>query len=210
MTRESDELSVVRRVVMVVNIRASSEIVEGLKETDNLDVWRSTLVALEKYLIEQHENSGVEVYKFIGDGWILLFPEQVSKKSMMDFLTGFSNQFCLMYDVVPDFLQDRHRPEIDGLTFGIASGDLVRLELDGRIEYIGFLMNLAARLQDSAKKVEPWRNYQAVFYKDCFNGMAPKENHGFPVETVAASLRNLAGVEQIECIAYCPLQIEYR
>jgi Zn-dependent protease with chaperone function len=108
----------------------------------------------------------------------------------------------LGFDYVKDFLQ--RRPPAVGLTFGIDSGDLVKLEMNEQPEYIGRAINVAARLQDHAKKVEPAEAYQAVFSKHSFNGMASPHNHGFHVKTVTASLRNIAGGD-IECIAYSPL-----
>jgi class 3 adenylate cyclase len=187
---------------MVVDIRSSTSLLEDLKQTDNLAIWRNLLITLKQFLQEQHAVSGVEIYKFVGDGWILLFPEEVSKKLVMEFLTELSMQFDMGFDYVKDFLQ--RRPPAVGLTFGIDSGDLVKLEMNEQPEYIGRAINVAARLQDHAKKVEPAEAYQAVFSKHSFNGMASPHNHGFHVKTVTASLRNIAGGD-IECIAYSPL-----
>ncbi len=202
MTRDSDELSIVRRVVMVVDIRSSTSLLEDLKQTDNLAIWRNLLITLKQFLQEQHAVSGVEIYRFVGDGWILLFPEEVTKKLMMEFLNEMSIQFDMGFDYIKDFLQ--RRPPAVGLTFGIDSGDLVKLEMNEQPEYIGRAINVAARLQDHAKKVEPVEAYQAVFSKHSFNGMASPYNHGLHVKTVTASLRNIAGGD-IECIAYSPL-----
>jgi class 3 adenylate cyclase len=202
MTKDNDQLSIVRQVVVVVDIRSSTSILEDLKQTDYLAIWPNLLIILKEFLLEQHFRIGVEVYKFVGDGWILLFPDDISKASMMEFLTDLSKEFDMAYDSVRKVLQ--RRPPTVGLTFGVDSGELVKLEMNEQSEYIGRAINVAARLQDHAKKIEPVADYQAVFSKHSFNSMASPYGDLFQVTKTKASLRNIAGGE-VDCIAYSPL-----
>jgi len=149
MTEEKDKLSIERRVVMVVDIRSSTSMLDDLKQTDNLAVWRNLLINQKQLIFGHYAFSRVEIYKFIGDGWILLFPEDIKRSEMLDFLGEISRQFDMNYDLVKDFLQ--RRPPKVGLTFGIDSGELIKLEMNEQTEYIGRAINVAARLQGFAK-----------------------------------------------------------
>jgi class 3 adenylate cyclase len=202
MTKEIDDLSVVRKVVVVVDIRSSTSMLEDLKQTDTLAIWRNLLISQKRAILDHNAVSGVEIYKFIGDGWVLLFPENIKKATMVDFLGEVSREFDMGYDFVKDSLQ-RQAPKV-GLTFGIDSGHLIKLEMNEQTEYIGRAINVAARLQGFAKDLQPSDPYQAVFSKHSFNQMSPTCNHKLNVREVKANLRNVVGGE-IECIAYSPL-----
>jgi class 3 adenylate cyclase len=202
MTREDEKLSIERRVVMVVDIRSSTSMLEDLKQTDNLAVWRNLLINQKELIWGQYAFSRVEPYKFIGDGWILLFPEDIKRSEMVDFLGEMSRQFDMNYDLVKDFLQ--RRPPKVGLTFGIDSGELIKLEMNGQTEYIGRAINVAARLQGFAKDLPSSADYQSVFSKHSFNQMMGFHKDKLNVREVKASLRNIVGGE-IECFAYSPL-----
>ena len=78
-----------RKVVVVIDICASTSILEDLKQTDNLTPWRSLLIELKDSMLEQavSKRPGLEVYKFIGDGWIVLLPTDVSQDGVAEFLT---------------------------------------------------------------------------------------------------------------------------
>lgn len=202
MTEEKDKLSIERRVVMVVDIRSSTSMLDDLKQTDNLAVWRNLLINQKQLIFDHYAFSRVEIYKFIGDGWILVFPEDIKRSEMLDFLGEISRQFDMNYDLVKDFLQ--RRPPKVGLTFGIDSGELIKLEMNEQTEYIGRAINVAARLQGFAKDPPTSEDYQAVFSKHSFNQMMGVHKDKLSVQEVKASLRNIVGGE-IECFAYSPL-----
>ena len=197
-------MSIIRRAVMVVDIRSSTSILEDLKQTDNLARWRNLLIGLKEFVIDRRSAIGVEPYKFVGDGWILLFPENISKTEFTEFLTDFSTQFDMSFDGnISGFLQ--RRPAQIGLTFGVDSGELVQLEMNENIEYLGRAINVAARLQDAAKRIEHADSYQALFSNNSFNTMASPHDHQIRVRSVSVSLKNVANGDRYECLAYCPL-----
>lgn len=208
MTQDKDALALVRRVVTVVDIRSSTSILEDLKQTDNLKRWRDLLIKLKQLLSECRENLGLEPYKFIGDGWILLFPENITQSDFIQFIRDFSLDFQSIYvDSVAPFLQ--RTPEKVGLTFGVDAGELVQLEMNEQTEYLGRAINLAARLQDAAKKIEGSSNYQALFSKNSFNAMpSPLSSWNSSLRGVEVSLRNVANGERYVCVAYDPLSDE--
>lgn len=189
---------------MVVDIRSSTAILEDLKESDNLAVWRNLLISQKETILIHSPTIGVEIYKFIGDGWILLFPaESITKKAITEFLTEICAQYDMAYDGMIESLLQRQPPRV-GLSFGVDSGTLIKLEMNKQIEYIGRAINVAARLQGVAKDLEPFENYQAVFSKPSFNQMSPTYNHKLNVREVKMTLKNIIGGE-INCIAFSPL-----
>lgn len=151
MTREDERPEVVRRLVVVFDACSSTTILEDLKQTDNLAAWRNLLIGLKQYLIDASADLDMELYKFVGDGWILLLPDRIDKQKLCDFLSGLSKWFDTTFnDEISDLLE--HRPDPIGLTFGIDSGDLIRLEMNEQREYIGRAINVASRLQGQSKR----------------------------------------------------------
>jgi class 3 adenylate cyclase len=190
--------------VTVVDIRSSTSILEDLKQTDNLHRWRNLLISLKQFLLDRKATLNLETYKFLGDGWIVLCPISTSKAEFTEFLTSFSAEFDSSFeDSIANFLQ--HRPERIGLTFGIDSGDLVRLEMNKQTEYLGRAINVAARLQNAAKGIGNSANYQALFSNNSFHAMTSPYDHQIPIRTVQVSLRNVANGERYECLEYRPL-----
>jgi hypothetical protein len=74
--------------------------------------------------------------KFIGDGWVLLFPNAAPKKERCDFLSGLSRSFEEQFDACVRPLLSQE-PSPVGLMFGIDAGELNRIVLDKQIEYVG-------------------------------------------------------------------------
>lgn len=200
MTRESEELALVRKLVVVFDICSSTSILEDLKQTDNLAAWRNLLICLKEFLLEQSDKLKLEPYKFIGDGWIILLPPESSKTDVTGFLRELSIMFDHSFDSdVNGFLQRKPNPL--GLTFGMDAGELIRLEMDGRIEYLGRAINVASRLQGAVKELNGNPGYQALFSKNSFNSLGPL-NPKITIESVKVSLRNISNGDRYECLKY--------
>src|SRR4249920_921100 len=75
-TDSSDGISTERKLVVVFDICSSTTILEELKQTDCLGQWRNFLISLKECIESEGEMLGVHLYKFQGDGWILLFPRK--------------------------------------------------------------------------------------------------------------------------------------
>ena len=151
MTREDDKPTLVRKTVMVFDICSSTTILEDLKSTDNLERWRNLLIALKTFLVEHSAPLDYEVYKFIGDGWILLFLPHVSRDRLLGFISDLMQIFYSQFDNgVADLLQ--RTPEPLGITVGVDAGELIRLEMNEQIEYLGRALNVASRLQAATSR----------------------------------------------------------
>jgi hypothetical protein len=200
MTGISEELSVVRRLVVIFDTCSSTTILEALKRTDNLAIWRDLHIAMKAYLLEQGSSLGMEPYKFIGDGWILLFSEKVPRDRLCQFLTNLSVWFEGHFQArISPLLA--HQPRPLGLMYGIDAGELIRLEINENVEYLGRAINVAARLQGETKHLVGGPSYKALFSRNSFfaGGSAPANvEHS----SVVVNLRNISDGQSYQCILF--------
>lgn len=73
MTRPDDSLTIEQKCVVVFDICSSTTILEDLLRSDSEKRWRDLLIDIKRFLVAQREVREFEIYKFMGDGWILLF-----------------------------------------------------------------------------------------------------------------------------------------
>jgi len=196
---ENEELGRERHLVVVFDICSSTTILEDLKRTDNLAAWSSLLLEMKDFLQGEGSRLAMCLYKFIGDGWVLLFPDGVPKKDLCGLLCRCSEWYQNQFDrsIKPLLLQE---PTPIGLMFGIDSGELIRLELDDQIEYLGRAINVSARLQAQTKDLRGGPSYKALFSRNSFNSPGPPPKD-IPVEAARVSLRNISPAT-IECFVF--------
>src|SRR4249920_1722735 len=87
------------RIVVVIDLCSSSQIMEDLLLSEKFDRYEVFLTCVKRWLMNwTHKHSSVhgrfELYKFTGDGWILLFPPSTQGRS----LVGFMSSLCEMID----------------------------------------------------------------------------------------------------------------
>jgi class 3 adenylate cyclase len=202
MTEKTEQLSTVRKVVVVFDICSSTAILEDLKATDNQSAWRNLLIELKRWLVDQAAELGFEIYKFIGDGWILLFPTNITKIQLTEFLRHLSTMYDSTFDAaVLDLLQPNSKPR--GLTFGMDEGELIRIEMNEQTEYLGRPINVASRLQGATKDLPGRPEYKALLSKNFNNLLGAKPDIG--LDTVRVNLRNISGGDKYECFQYLVL-----
>lgn len=200
MTRPRDQTTLARKIVVVFDICSSTLIVEDLKSTDNLQCWRDLLIDLKSFLRDKSENLQYEIYKFVGDGWVLLFPPYTTKDILLDFLSDLMQAFYGYFDEhVSELLQ--RRPESLGITVGVDLGELIVLEMNEQEEYLGRAINVACRLQAATKLLPGGFSGKALFSKNAFNSMTGGREE-FRVEEVRVPLRNISNGENYECFCW--------
>ena len=203
MTRENDNLALERKLVVVFDVCSSTSILEDLRQTDNIHKWRNLLITLKENLRAESARLNMELYKFIGDGWIPLFPLDISRDQLLDFLNNLSTLFDVEFDSeIRPLLQGRPSPI--GLTFGVDAGELVRLEMNDQIEYLGRPLNVASRLQNAAKDLPAGASYKALFAKHVYNSLPPVPvlDRDPRAKEVRLSLRNLRNNAECDFIEY--------
>jgi class 3 adenylate cyclase len=200
MTRPGDELPVERHLVVVFDICSSTAILEALKRIDKLALWRNLHVDLKRHILEEGRALFIQPYKFSGDGWILLFPEDVPRADLCGFLSGLSQWFAAQFEKrVSNLLS--HRPSPIGLMFGVDAGELIRLEINETVEYLGRAINVASRLQGETKQLAGGPGDKALFSRNSFfmAGTAPE---GVAYAPAVANLRNVSDGENFQCVLF--------
>jgi hypothetical protein len=184
-------------VVVVFDMCSSSDVIEEVTLGGNLARLKDFLTALKGYLANAQKDLAFDVYKFTGDGWILLFPSDTKGTALLQFLVDL----CTYFD--KEFYRQvlRHlgtRPSTVGLTFGVEKGALTPLEMNGQVEYLGRALNVACRLQGAVKDGGKSVEYKALVSNKVFNDyFAPAD--GFKVLRVTRNLRNIRGGAAYHC-----------
>ncbi|SRR5882724_184031 len=198
MTVAKHELTVQKRTVVIFDICSSSNILEDLLLSDNIRAMRDLILSIKAFLRSEETKGRCEVYKFIGDGWILLFPYQVSGTGLIDFMEELSLMFAtkLKKLVIPHL---QSMPPVLGLSFGVDRGQLVRMIMMERAEFIGRPLNIASRLQSAIKDKDNNPAYKALFSKYSFRALGiPSGYRGAKI--VRRQLRNIQGGHNYSCV----------
>jgi class 3 adenylate cyclase len=140
---------------MVVSLDESTRTYEPLKFVRAERAAATAAVDLSELCASEDS----EIYKFIGDGWVLLFPTDVQATKLVDFPTERSQVCRENLAKLEDQLS--RVPKVMGLTFGMDHGDVIRLVMNGKPEYIGRALNIASRLQGKVKEIAP-EGYKAL------------------------------------------------
>ena len=95
MTTPQDKVRTVKKIVVVFDICSSTALLEDLLRTENQRLWRDLLIRMKTFLMCEEIETPFIIYKFIGDGWILLFNERdISGEWLLEFL----EELCREYD----------------------------------------------------------------------------------------------------------------
>jgi len=120
MSKPSDEIRTLRKIVLVFDICSSTAILEDLLRTENQREWRNLLIRLKKFLVTRSGELSFEIYKFLGDGWILLFNDTVSGTDLIKLLQDTCVEYHrLFHQGVCRVLEGDHTI---GMTFGVDAG----------------------------------------------------------------------------------------
>ena len=138
-------------IVVAFDMCSSSDIVDDLTKTGNVPPLSTFFTDLRRYLArEQKRTIRFDLYKFTGDGWLLLFPASTDGERLLSFLESLSLFFAVAFRrcLLPHL---SHKPAIVGISFGIEKGELVPIMMDGQQEFVGRAINVACRLQGALK-----------------------------------------------------------
>ena len=186
-------------VVVAFDMCSSSNIIEDLTRTDSLPAYDRLLKNLRLWLFNNAKKFNFAVYKFTGDGWILLFPSSlITGEDLMSFLVKLS---CRHYLFRRKFIDEHLEsiPNTTGLTFGIDMGRVRKIMFGNEIEFVGRALNVACRLQAAVKDKGSAPDYRCLFSRKVFTTYL-KEVHGYKYFPVERSLRNISGGERYRCV----------
>lgn len=198
MTRTNDQLKTTQKMVLVFDVCSSTSILEDLLRSENEAKWRNLLISLKKFLRQESKSHGFDVYKFVGDGWILLFDPTFDASTLFDLLRRLCDEYEKLFrkSIEPVLSMDIKNI---GITFGLDKGTLVRIVMNETMEYMGRPLNLAARLQSAIKDNDQTPGGKVLMSKNVFAGMREALKPIYRVETARRKLRNISGADEYVC-----------
>jgi hypothetical protein len=192
------------KIVVVFDLCSSSQIMEDLLLSDRFDRYETFLTCVKRWLMnwsEQHSRvrGQFELYKFTGDGWILLFPATISGKALVNSMYNLCEMINaeLARHIIPSLSS---MPAILGATLGVERGNLVRMMMNEQEEYVGRALNVACRLQSAVKEKESNQTdegrlggncYKAFVSAHLYNERLGQLNMPYKVECATSPLRNI-------------------
>lgn len=188
---------IVKHTVMQFDICSSSMIIQDLIRSENQQAWRDLLLWIEKYLVEASKKYNFLPYKFVGDGWILLFKFNPDG-DLLSFAKEFSEVLSdKIQKLVDDYLEEP--PKILGVTFGVDRGTLIKLNIMGKEEYIGWPINVAARLE-KARNGDKTPQYKMLITKSMYK-ILKKYIINCPIKYVTRKLKNISQNKEFRCVS---------
>lgn len=191
------EIDANKALVVVFDICSSTNIVEDLTGQDKLSCLEDLIRDLKRHLMSETKRYKFFPYKFMGDGWILLFDHFIQGKDLLSFLKGLCTTYDRLYwtVVAPEL---KAHPDVAGLTFGLARGRLIEMRMFSQPEYVGRALNIASRLQGSVKDSAHTPAFRALVTKDVFRDYFSSEAVRF--RSVTRQLRNIKGGRDYPCV----------
>jgi class 3 adenylate cyclase len=185
-----DKLKQSKKVVVFIDICNSTLIVEEMIESLSFDAWVRILRSLKNRLRNKRDELGFELYKFLGDGWILLFDMKTDPQDILNVCKEISQYYKVLCNRINTENKSETLSRKTGLSFGLAHGTLVEIIMDSRKEYVGRALNLAARLQSAIKDKD--KNYQnkMLITSDYYMKHKMVIDSIFVVKKVTRELRN--------------------
>jgi class 3 adenylate cyclase len=206
MSTQGESPKISRKIVVVFDICSSTSILEDLLRTENHEKWTNFLIRLKEHLVELSKTTPFILYKFLGDGYILLFEEDYSSETLYDSL----RDLCIWFD--KDYSKNIKRflespPKVSGITFGIDRGSLIKLVMQSRDEYIGRAINVAARLQRAIGYNDEYPSSKGLvashYYSSTKSGAKDYE-----VVSAKRQLKNIADGSEVTCFKITLLKSE--
>ena len=148
MTQESDAQQSAVYSVLTFDICSSTDILEDLHRTGSTGRWRDLHIKIKEFLHDKAASFPYRLYNFTGDGWILLFSQKVGGQKLMAFLEELCKTYASLYATKIRPVLETH-PEVLGMTFGMDRGQLIKIHMNGRDEFVGRPINVACRLQSA-------------------------------------------------------------
>jgi class 3 adenylate cyclase len=179
---------IVRKLVVIFDIAYSTAILEDLVRTENLDAWQKVLGQLKRFFWSEKVGKR-HMYKFVGDGWILLFDDgELSGNRVLELLERLSAKYEELFNTHVASVLSNMPPAI-GLTFGIDEGSLVEIVMNNQREYVGRALNVASRLQGATKSMKEPAPGLLLVSNNAFSRLKLDVKH----DTVECDLANVVG-----------------
>lgn len=194
MTEPTDSQIIVQKYVLVFDFCSSTSILENLKDYEP-EAWWNLLVEVERFLTAEQPRNSFDIYKFIGDGWILVFDINYPVSDLFKFMVKLHKKYDeLLAKLVTPLLTEYITPL--GITFGLDKGNLIYSEIGGRHEYVGRAINVSSRMQGTIKAEDENPRAKVLTSRPVLNKEKDTLTGIYRTRPVVVELRNVSGGEQ--------------
>lgn len=207
MTEPKKDFQISKKIVLVIDICSSTEIIEDLLRTGNSLAWISFLDSLYCDYKQDQKDLGFHLYKFTGDGWILLCNPECDLQRILRYICELSKNFDNNFKEKISPCLERE-PDLTGLTFGLDSGDLISITMNAE-EYIGRAINMACRLQSVIEDTDILSGYRVMISKQLFQRMQDNLEDFHP-ELVERRLKNIMSGGEYPCYRLALSEIPFK
>lgn len=186
--------------ILVFDIRHSTAIIEDLTAADRPVLWSKLMKRLLEEMESLEADGGpFEIYKFLGDGWIIAFKDGPETfRFMLALLFHVNRCYLEAYaGLILPVLRDPVMPPPE-ISFGITWGQVNTCWMNGQNEYVGKPINEACRLQAKAAENDHEYSDSRGIISTGFYSKFEKELKGL-AKPYLVSLRNVEGGRQIAC-----------
>ena len=198
MNRDAQESEGTKKTVLFADLCSSTSIIEELIRSENQQRWRRVLENLDRFLIAWSAVDEFELYKFIGDGWVLLFEPAFSDVKLLSLMHALCKRYQKVFDRVVKPVLSTDVGNV-GITFGLDRGALIPVEMNSRKEYIGRPLNVAARLQAAIKDKDKEPQGKVLMSNSAYEKMRASIVGKYKVwPRVTRNLRNISGGEHYQ------------
>jgi len=185
------------RPVLTFDICSSTSMLEDLHRTNTIEEYTVLISDIMTFLKSNSTQYGYEIYKFLGDGFILIFQDSTLIDSILEFCVALTND-CNAY--IEKFISEKIEAETGilrkGITIGIDRGYVSKLSINGKDEYVGRPINVSTRLQSSLDKKEH-ANRVLMSFK-LYREIEELRFKSLCTETTRI-LKNIANDEKLKC-----------
>jgi len=185
-------------IVVTFDMCSSSNIIEALTLIGRVDLLQNFLGDFKRHMAQVQSMATFRVYKFMGDGWILLYPPNTDGLALLEQLARLSRIF---HDEIKSKVLSHlsSPPSTIGLTFGVDVGLLTATTIFGSEEYLGRPINIACRLQSAVKEGEGGPAYKLLASPNFYQRYLDRKAHGFSVRDATRKLRNIGDGADFAC-----------
>jgi len=205
-TSKSEQTEIVKKIIVFFDICSSTSILEDLVRTENQKLWRYLLIEFKDYLRKKRSSLRFELYKFLGDGWILLFEPRPHGLEIFEFFEALSGKFLSLYGRHIKGVLTIRIPAV-GLTFGMDIGSCIQFVMNEQREYTGRPLNVAGRLQGAIGQRDSNPQNKILLSNNLYATFKDKRKiqRKYKVWRVTRELKNISGGED-----YCCVKVERR
>ena len=170
---------------------------ESLIQSEHYEEYGRFINEFTRIIYESAEVNHYQIYKFLGDGFILFFDEARTADDLIRVIKEDNIKIVkLVKKLIDDFIDVN--VENIGLTYGISIGHVEKVSNDyfKLNEYYGRAINLASRLQSTNKNTN-----SILIQKDVYNKVKDKIIKSQMLETTR-TLKNMFDDNKVRCYTF--------